>query len=87
MLIAIYIPEDIFTRVLFAWNALGAAFGPLLIVKVISKSVDGKYAFAAIATGFSLSVLLSLLPSAPGDYLERLIPFSLAFVIAWLGRR
>ncbi|KGJ98070.1 sodium/proline symporter [Thalassotalea sp. ND16A] len=87
MLIAIYIPKDIFTRVLFAWNALGAAFGPLLIVKVISKSVDGKYAFAAIATGFSLSVILSLFPSTPGDYIERLIPFSLAFVIAWLGRR
>lgn len=87
MLIALYAPDDIFSRVLFAWNALGAAFGPLLIVKVISKSVDGRYAFAAIFTGFTLSVILSLFPSAPGDYLERIIPFVLAFIIAWLGRR
>ncbi len=86
MLIALYAPDDIFSRVLFAWNALGAAFGPLLIIKVISKSVDGRYAFTAIFTGFALSVILSLFPSAPGDYLERIIPFTLAFIIAWAGR-
>ncbi|MDG1732502.1 MAG: sodium/proline symporter [Thalassotalea sp.] len=86
MLIALYAPEDIFSRVLFAWNALGAAFGPLLIVKVMSKSVAGKYAFAAIFVGFFLSVILSLFPSPPGDYLERIVPFVLAFIIAWLGR-
>ena len=86
MLIALYAPEDIFSRVLFAWNALGAAFGPLLIVKVMSKSVAGKYAFAAIFIGFFLSVILSLFPSPPGDYLERIVPFVLAFIIAWLGR-
>lgn len=28
---AIYAPSDIFTRVLFAWAALGAAFGPIII--------------------------------------------------------
>ena len=86
MLLALYAPEDIFSRVLFAWNALGAAFGPLLIVKVMSKSVDGRFAFAAIVTGFVLSVILSLFPSPPGDYLERLIPFALAFAISWMGR-
>ena len=86
MLLALYAPEDIFSRVLFAWNALGAAFGPLLIVKLISKSVDGKYAFAAIIVGFTLSVILSLFPSPPGDYLERLVPFALSFAIAWIGR-
>ncbi|TRX54978.1 sodium/proline symporter [Thalassomonas sp. M1454] len=86
MLIALYAPDDIFSRVLFAWNALGAAFGPLLIVKVMSKSVDGKYAFAAIFIGFFLSVILSLFPSPPGDYLERIVPFVLAFIIAWFGR-
>jgi Na+/proline symporter len=86
MLIALYAPDDIFSRVLFAWNALGAAFGPLLIVKVISSSVNGKHAFAAIFVGFFLSVILSLFPSPPGDYLERIIPFVLAFAIAWHGR-
>ncbi|QBY04496.1 sodium/proline symporter [Thalassotalea sp. HSM 43] len=86
MFIALYAPEDIFSRVLFAWNALGAAFGPLLIVKVMSKSVDGKYAFMAIASGFFIAVGLSFLPSAPGDYIERIIPFVVAFIFAWLGR-
>ncbi|NMP16936.1 sodium/proline symporter [Thalassotalea sp. Y01] len=86
MFIALYAPEDIFSRVLFAWNALGAAFGPLLIVKVMSKSVDGKYAFMAIASGFFIAVGLSFLPSAPGDYIERITPFVVAFIFAWLGR-
>lgn len=86
MLIALYAPKDIFSRVLFAWNALGSAFGPLLIVKLMSHSVRGINAFSAIFVGFVLSVILSLFPSPPGDYLERLLPFSLAFIIAFLGR-
>ncbi|QOL26766.1 sodium/proline symporter [Thalassotalea sp. LPB0316] len=85
-LIALFAPEDIFTRVLFAWNALGAAFGPLLVVRVCSQRVDGLYAFMAIFTGFFTTIALSFIPSAPGDYLERLVPFFLAFFIAWLGR-
>lgn len=85
-LIALYAPEDIFTRVLFAWNALGAAFGPLVVVRVCSQSIKGEYALMAIATGFFLTIGLSFLPSAPGDYIERLLPFFLALAIAWLGR-
>ncbi len=85
-LIALYAPEDIFTRVLFAWNALGAAFGPLLVVRVCSKRVQGSYALAAICTGFFLTIALSFMPSAPGDYIERLVPFFLALAIAWWGR-
>lgn len=86
MLIALYAPEDIFSRVLFAWGALGSAFGPLLIVKLMSHSVRGVNAFAAVLVGFSLSVILSLFPSPPGDYLERLLPFTIAFIIAFAGR-
>lgn len=87
MMLALYAPDDIFSRVLFAWNALGAAFGPLLIVKVMSKSIDGKWAFMAIFSGFSFTVILSLFESAPGDYIERLLPFIMAFGCAWLGRK
>ncbi|QDP02639.1 sodium/proline symporter [Thalassotalea sp. PS06] len=84
--IALFAPEDIFSRVLFAWNALGAAFGPVLIVRLLGKPISGKAAFTSMFVGFFGAVLLSLFDSPPGDYPERIIPFVLAFYIAYLGR-
>ena len=85
--LAIFAPDSIFSRVLFAWTALGAAFGPLLIVRLLGHKVSQSATIAAIGLGFGLTVLLHLQPSPPGDYLERLLPFSLAFMIAWWGRQ
>jgi len=85
MLIAIYAPEDIFSRVLFAWNALGAAFGPVVIVKLAGRHIHGGAILAAIISGFGLTVLFSLLPALPGDVLERVVPFVIAMTIAWFG--
>jgi len=85
MLIAIYAPEDIFSRVLFAWNALGAAFGPVVIVKLANRHIHGGAILAAIMSGFCFTVLFSLLPALPGDVLERVVPFIIAMTIAWLG--
>ncbi len=87
LLIALYAPEAIFTRVLFAWAAIGAAFGPLLIVLMLGYQVPGKIRFLSISLGFSLTVVLSWQPNSPGDILERVIPFALAFGIAWLGKK
>jgi sodium/proline symporter len=87
VLLALYFPATIFDRVLFAWQGLGNAFGPLLLVLLFGGSVQPGYRLAAMSTGFGLTVLLSLLPSAPGDAAERLIPFALALAIAWAGRR
>lgn len=84
--IALFAPEAIFTRVLFAWAAIGAAFGPLLIVLLLGYQVKGQYRFLAILTGFSLTVIFSWMENTPGDIVERLVPFALAFVIAWIGR-
>lgn len=86
LLIALYAPQAIFSRVLFAWAAIGAAFGPLLIVLLLGYSVSGKFRFWAVLCGFSLTVLLSWQQNTPGDIAERLIPFAVAFIIAWIGR-
>jgi len=85
MCLAIYAPEDIFTRVLFAWNALSAAFGPVVIITLLKRQLSGKITFLAIATGFFSTVLFSLFPAPPGDVIERILPFILAFSIAWFG--
>ncbi len=85
MCLAIFAPEDIFSRVLFAWNALGAAFGPVLIIKLMNRQINHHALFFAIATGFVSTIIFSLFPPPPGDVIERVLPFILAFSIAWFG--
>jgi sodium/proline symporter len=87
MLVAIGAPATIFSRVLFAWSALGSAFGPLLILRLSGRAVSDWAAFASIAAGFALTIVFYLLPDAPGDSLERLGPLVIAAVIAAAGSR
>ena len=86
VILALYFPATIFDRVLFAWQVLGNAFGPLLIVLLFAGPVDARYRLAAMLTGALLTVVISFFPQAPGNAVERLVPFFLALVIAWIGR-
>lgn len=86
VVVAIYMPDKIFSRVLFAWMALGAAFGPTLFARLANFRVQAKGVFCSIVTGFSLTVVLSFFPNAPGDIAERLAPFVFASLILWLFR-
>ena len=80
LLLALFLPEDIFSRVLFAWNALGAAFGPLVLARVMGwRGHDWGFP-CALALGFGLTVLFYTLPDGPGDVYERAIPFAAAAV-------
>jgi sodium/proline symporter len=78
---------DIFSRVLFAWSAAGSAFGPILIMRLLGRSVSYPATFVAMVMGFGLTVVISLFPDAPGDVAERLVPFFVALVIALTGSR
>jgi hypothetical protein len=40
---------------------------------------------ASMISGFSLTILISLLPDSPGDVAERLVPFAVALLIAYRG--
>lgn len=73
---------DIFSRVLFAWSSLGAAFGPLLILRLLGRSISARGTLAAMLTGFGLTVLISWFPDMPGDFAERIVPFVVALGIA-----
>lgn len=87
VLLAIMSPEQIFTRVLFAWQALAASFGPLLVVTLWRGPVRPNFRIAALACGFTLTVALSWTTDTPGDWLERYLPMSLALALALLGSR
>lgn len=87
VLLAIFAPDRIFTRVLFAWHAVGSAFGPLVLMKVLGRTVDSRAILACLVAGFGLTVVLHGQPNAPGDVLERLLPLAIALLIAALGSR
>lgn len=87
VLLAIVFPESIFNRVLFAWQALAAAFGPLLLVTLWRGPVAPAWRIAALCSGFLLTVALSWTIDSPGDWVERLLPLALALVLALLGSR
>ncbi|MDH3988056.1 MAG: sodium/proline symporter [Gammaproteobacteria bacterium] len=78
---------DIFSRVLFAWSAAGSAFGPILIMRLIGRSVSANATLIAMLCGFGLTVIISFFPDAPGDAAERLVPFFIALFIAARGSK
>ena len=86
-LLAIFAPQSIFLRVLFAWHALGASFAPLVYMAVLGRKVRSGHALAVLICGFGLTVLLHQFPNTPGDWLERLLPFAVTLSIAIAGSR
>jgi len=87
IILAIYSPQAIFSRVLFAWQALAAAFGPLLIITLWRGPVRPNWRIAAMTSGFVLTVILNWTADTPGDIAERYIPMLVALGLAWWGSK
>ncbi len=87
VLVSLYLPEAIFSRVLFAWIALGSAFGPVLFLRLANVPLKGGAVLVSILTGFVLAVIFYLMPNTPGDILERLVPFCAALGVLLLAGR
>jgi sodium/proline symporter len=83
--VAIVVPEPSFERLVLAWTLLGSSFGPLLLVRLTGKRVRPGSTLGSMWAGFILTLLLHLLPNAPGDFLERALPFVAALGIALTG--
>jgi sodium/proline symporter len=86
-LLALFAPDAIFSRVLFAWSAVGSAFAPPLLVRLAGYQTTAKSTLSAMTMGAGLTVVLHLMPDAPGDVAERLVPFVLALGISIAGIR
>lgn len=86
VVVALYATSEIFGSVLFAWSAMGSAFGPALLVTVIRGRVRSEQILASMVVGFSLSVLAYSMPQTRGGPWERVAPWAIALVIAaWPG--
>jgi len=87
VIMAIVVDKSIYSRVLFAFSAMGAAFGPLLIGRM-QGGVSKLYAIGAMAVGFFGTLFFYYSDIKPeGNPLERLVPFVLAFIIVQMGRK
>jgi sodium/proline symporter len=79
--------QEIFSRVLFAWSAMGSAFGPLLLVIVLRGPVEPRRALAAMVLGFVLSVGAYSFPVTKGGFWERIVPFGVALAVLTVPAR
>lgn len=86
IVLAVAMPASIFSRVLFAWTGLGAAFGPIVIARVLGWDLKPGFVFAAMVIGFGLTAVIHALPPTPGAVAERVIPFFVASMIVLTGR-
>ena len=82
----LYLPKDIFSRVLFSWVALGAAFGPSLLVKCLGWNVRGGYVLSAILVGFFTAVIAANIAGAGADIVEKWGSWALGLAILFLGK-
>jgi sodium/proline symporter len=83
---ALYGPREIFSPVLVAFAALGAAFGPLLLVTALKGPVPPRRTLTAMSAGLLLTiagaVYRSQAATAWGAATERVLPFAVALAIA-----
>ncbi len=76
IVLTLALPATIFERTLFAWNTLGAAFGPAIVARTLGYRIAGPAMLAAIIGGFVTAVAFEFwLPAGPGSVWARTIPW------------
>lgn len=87
VLMTLFMPKDIFSRVLFAWVALGAAFGPTILTKCLGWRVKADYRLFAIMAGFVIAVTAYNIDGAVADVIEKWVSWVIGLLILWVGRK
>jgi len=87
VLMTLYLPKDIFSRVLFSWVALGAAFGPVILTKSLGWHVKGGFVLMAIVTGFALAVIFANIPGTGADVIEKWVSWIMGLSILYCGKQ
>ena len=84
--LTLFAPKDIFTRVLFSWVALGAAFGPALLARCLGLRVRGGAVLLAVVSGFTLAVAAYSVDGTAADVVEKWGSWALGGLILFAGR-
>lgn len=89
LLAAIWTDASIFGRVLFAFGAMGAAFGPILLCAALTgrlPSAEFRLASMMIGCGTAIGPYY-LVENDSQKVFERVLPIVIAGVLAWMGVR
>jgi len=84
---ALLLPKNVFDNVLFAWAALGAAFGPLLLVRLLRGPVAPRAALASMLLGGLGAIAGNYLPVLASGFADRVLAWLLALAAALVGSR
>ncbi|MEE2779363.1 MAG: sodium/proline symporter, partial [Myxococcota bacterium] len=84
---ALTVAKSIFDSALFAWSALGAAFGPLVLVRATRGPMRPRFTLAAMWLGFGTTLAWFFTPALKALCAELLPGFLVALTIALLGSR
>ncbi len=86
IILTIYLPKDIFSRVLFSWVALGAGFGPTILTKALGWRVSGGYVLCAVLAGFFTAVIFANIDGTGADIIEKWGSWALGLGILFIGQ-
>ncbi|MCA8949485.1 MAG: hypothetical protein KDE27_08270 [Planctomycetes bacterium] len=85
---ALTVEKDVFSNVLFAWAALGSAFGPLLLVRLLVGEVAPPWALASMVVGGGWAIAAFYLePVLAKGFADRVLSWIAALAVAWFGAR
>ena len=87
VVLTLFLPQEIFSRVLFSWVALGAAFGPVILVKCLGVQVRDVFKLAAILVGFVVAVTAYGVDGTLADVIEKWGSWIAGLSILFVGRK
>jgi len=85
--LTLFLPQEIFSRVLFSWVALGAAFGPVVLVSCLGLKVRDVFKFAAIIAGFVIAVTAYGIDGPLADVVEKWGSWAVGLIILVIGKQ
>lgn len=86
VVLTLFAPKDIFTRVLFSWVALGAAFGPAILTRCLGWQVKGGAVLLAVLAGFGVAVSAYNIPGPTAEIVEKWGSWALGLIILYFGK-
>jgi len=86
VVLTLFAPKDIFTRVLFSWVALGAAFGPAILTRCLGWRVNGGAVLLAVIAGFVIAVGAYNISGPGADVVEKWGSWAVGLIILFIGK-
>ncbi|WP_427454210.1 sodium/proline symporter [Litorimonas sp. WD9-15] len=86
VILTLALPQEIFSRVLFAWVALGAGFGPVILVKCLGWTLRDGAVLLAILAGFTIAVIAYNIDGPVAEVVEKWVSWLVGLIILFIGR-